>query len=209
MKATGPLLAAALLLSGAAAHSSPIDLLAGMMSGTFSSREQAAADSSYFDINLEMVPIWTDREDGHWLYVEQALAGQLQKPYRQRVYHLFEGNGGFTSFVYELPDPERFAGRARQPQPLGELTPDSLQARTGCAVYLTQTGDSLFSGATRGKECLSTLRGATWASSQVDIGPGYVHSWDRGFDDKDQQIWGAVSGPYHFLRQPAPVLVAE
>lgn len=209
MKPTGPLLAATLLFIGGVAHSSPIDLLASMMSGTFSSREQAAADSSYFDIHLEMVPIWTDRDDGHWFYVEQALAEQVQRPYRQRVYHLFEGNGGFTSFVYELPEPARFAGKARQPQPLGNLTPDSLQARTGCAVYLTQTGDSLFSGATRGKECLSTLRGATWASSQVDVGPGYIKSWDRGFDDKDQHVWGAVSGPRLFLRQPAQTLATE
>lgn len=56
------------------------------MTGHFSSREQAAADSAYYDIRLHMVPIWPDRKDGHWLYVEQLMVGRT--PYRQRVYHV-------------------------------------------------------------------------------------------------------------------------
>lgn len=195
---------ATLLALPTLACAEPLDLLAGLMTGSFSSEQQAQADSNYFDIRLEMVPVWTERQDGYWFYVEQAVAGAEMRPYRQRVYHLFEGNGGYTSFVYELPDPGRFAGKAHDPLPLGSLGPDSLQARAGCAVFLKQTGDSLFAGGTRGKDCNSTLRGATWASSEVEIGPGYIHSWDRGFDDQDLQIWGAEHGPYRFLRKPAP-----
>jgi CpeT protein len=209
LKYTAAAILAALLALSMQGHASSLELLASLMQGSFSSQEQSMADSAYFDIRLEMVPVWTDRQDGHWFYVEQAVAGQEQRPYRQRVYHLFEGNGGHTSFVYELPDPARFAGRARQENPLGSLGPDSLMARSGCAVFLKQTGDSLFAGGTRGKECNSTLRGATWASSEVEIGPGYIHSWDRGFDDQDLQVWGAEKGPYRFLRQPDPAAEAK
>jgi len=32
-----------------------------------------------------MVQIWEERTDGYWLYVEQAIAGYQDKPYRQRI----------------------------------------------------------------------------------------------------------------------------
>ena len=50
------------------------------MTGNFSSAAQAEADSAYYDISLDMAPIWTDREDAGWLYVEQAVASMLTSP---------------------------------------------------------------------------------------------------------------------------------
>lgn len=47
---------------------------------SLNSGEQARADSSYFDIRLVMEPIWEDRTDGRWLYVEQAVAGHEVRP---------------------------------------------------------------------------------------------------------------------------------
>ena len=47
-----------------------LEVLLSQMIGSFSSAEQAADDEDYFDIRLEMVPIWPDRQDGYWLYVE-------------------------------------------------------------------------------------------------------------------------------------------
>ena len=76
---------------------SPTGMLAEWMSGSFSSAAQAADDpENYFDIRLEMVPIWSERSDGPWLYVEQAAASALDRPYRQRVYHLVETEDGGT-----------------------------------------------------------------------------------------------------------------
>ena len=43
--------------------------LSNWMSGSFSSSNQSLQDSSFFDINLEMVRIWNDRTDAIWLYV--------------------------------------------------------------------------------------------------------------------------------------------
>ena len=61
--------------------------LENWMTGTFSSAQQALEDQTYFDITLHMVPIWKNSE-GHFLYVEQAVSSQQDKPYRQRVYQL-------------------------------------------------------------------------------------------------------------------------
>ena len=62
--------------------------LATAMTGNFTSAEQAKADPDFKVIHLHIAPIWTERTDGPWLYMEQAAASSLDKPYRQRIYHL-------------------------------------------------------------------------------------------------------------------------
>ena len=102
--------------------------VAEWLSGSFSSAEQAAAQpDDYFDIRLEVVPIWTDREDGPWLYVEQAAAAALERPYRQRVYHVVQTEEGPRSDVYTLPgDPLAYAGAWQEPARFDGITPDTL-----------------------------------------------------------------------------------
>ena len=179
-----------------------LDRLAKGMIGSFSSAAQAGEDSTYFDIRLEVVPIWQDRSDGPWLYVEQAAATSLEQPYRQRVYHLREReDGALESVVYSLPEePLRFAGAWKGDNPLAEIGPEDLTVREGCAVVLRET-EGGFSGSTVEKECQSVLRGASYATSEVTVLPDRLESWDRGFDASGEQVWGATEGAYIFLRQ--------
>ena len=181
--------------------STDIDGLVKMMEGSFSSEEQAKNDSDYYDIRLEMKRIWPEREDGHWLYVEQAVASSLEKPYRQRVYQVkrtYEGR--FESIVYTMNDPLRFAGAWKDVNPLSELIPDSLTLRSGCTVTLTLMEYGLFEGSTTGDNCESDLRGAKYATSEVKITKDSIISWDRGFNVDGKQVWGAEKGGYVFLR---------
>jgi hypothetical protein len=175
--------------------------LSSWMIGSFSSQEQAEGDSNFLDIRLQMVPVWGHRDDGLWLYVEQAAAGYLDRPYRQRVYHLVQyDDSTYCSEVYVMPAPLRFAGAWREENPLAGLTLDSLAARTGCTIFLRPEGDSAFVGSTRDRDCLSSLRGASYATSEVRITPAELYSWDRGFNDEGEQVWGAVTGGYRFLK---------
>jgi hypothetical protein len=173
------------------------------MTGSFSSAEQAAADPDFYDIRLEMVPIWTDRQDATWLYVEQAAAAQLDRPYRQRVYRLSEQQDQtFRSAVYELPgDPLMYAGAFREPARLNDLDPADLKIREGCAVILQRESAQSFVGSTVGRQCTSTLRGASHATSTVTVTATGIESWDRGFADSGEQVWGAEKGPYIFVRR--------
>lgn len=185
------------------AIASDVDTLVEWMTGSFSSEALADSDSTYFDIRLEMVEIWTDRTDARWLYVEQASASVLERPYRQRVYKITQEDDQFVSEVFALPDPLRFAGAFRDEAPLSSLTPDSLTVRTGCAVYLKRTAPSTFEGGTFEDQCESRLRGASYATSDVFIAADKIMSWDRGYDTEHEQVWGALNGPYIFLRVPA------
>jgi hypothetical protein len=178
-----------------------LNKLITMMTGSFSSGVQAKNDSSYFDIRLHISRIWQDRKDGIYLYVEQAMAARQDKPYRQRIYKVMAlSDSTFESAVYTMKDPLRFTGAWQNPAILGALSPDSLEARTGCSVFLTLNGES-FSGSTKGNECPSDLRGAAWASSEVTLNMRGMNSWDRGFDKQGKQVWGAVKGGYQFLKE--------
>jgi CpeT protein len=173
--------------------------LATMMQGSFSSELQSKNDSTYFDIRLHIVPIWQNRTDGIWMYVEQAVAKMQDKPYRQRVYKLTEtGTGSFESAVFILKSPLRFAGK---PELVEKLSPDSLTLKDGCSVILKKDSKRKFTGGTEGSKCPSDLKNASYASSEVFITPKMMVSWDRGFDKNGSQVWGAQKGGYRFIKK--------
>ena len=183
------------------AQSDDLKLLAAQMEGSYSSEAQNQIDSAnYFDIRLQIVRIWKNNAEGYWFYVEQAVAEFADKPYRQRVYHLTElKDGVFSSVVYTMAQPLRFTHKPELVDSL--LTPDSLIEREGCAVILKKSDDGKFVGSTDGKKCPSDRSGATYATSQVTIFPNELHSWDQGYNEKDEQVWGATKGGYVFIKK--------
>ncbi len=171
-----------------------------MMQGFYSSEIQSLEDSSYYDIRLKMVPMWTDFE-GYWLYVEQAMSDSEAKPYRQRVYQLMLANDStIESRVYTIKNGEQYYGDWKYDNPLEGLTLDSLTERTGCSIWLHKNPDGTFYGSTNRNDCESNLRGATYATSKVMITRQQLDSWDQGFNDSGKQVWGAVKGPYQFRK---------
>ncbi len=185
-------------------HDEELKLLAEWMTGHFTSAEQAAKDKEFFEVHLNMVPIWTERKGEYWLYVEQAMASALDKPYRQRIYRLSwpDGAKGPESAVYFLPDdPLKFAGAHKKPELLAKLKPEDLKLKDGCAIHLLKKDKDTYEGATEGKKCASDLRGASYATSEVKVTKDTLTSWDRGYDKDDKQVWGATKGPYMFKKK--------
>lgn len=182
--------------------SKDLTLLLTYMSGDFSSQAQSQRDSDFYDIRLHIRPIWKKDKSNHWLYVEQAAASSESKPYRQRIYKVEQdAKGGFMSVVYTLPEPEKWIGKFKTPEAFDRLTPAELSLREGCTVYLSKQTDGTFTGSTQGLGCESNLRGAKYATSKVTITPSELQSWDQGFNEKGEQVWGAKKGGYEFIKQ--------
>lgn len=171
-----------------------------IMTGSFTSGAQAAADSSYYNISLHMYPVWKG-VDTAWLYVEQAIFENQAKPYRQRMYALHKiSNGIYKSDVYTIDDPESVIGQWENPNYFDNINRNNITKKEGCAVYLKEIEKGVFEGSTEGKSCSSTLRGASYATSVVQIKKGEIKSWDQGFNTADEQVWGATKGGYIFQK---------
>lgn len=174
-------------------------LLTDSLAGRFDSSQQAQADERYFNISLKGCRVEAPDFGPHVLYIEQAAAAKLDSPYRQRLYVIRANeDGSVTSTIYALNKPESAVGLCDRDAPVTFTAADAA-LREGCEVTLKWTGGK-FVGATEGKGCGSTLRGATYATSEVEVGDDRITSWDRGYDDKDAQVWGAEAGPYVFIR---------
>lgn len=177
-----------------------LNQLAGWMAGQFSSADQARVDPGYYEVHLTVFPIWNERTDGYWLYVEQAMSFALTQPYRQRIYHLTAVNEDtFESRIAEIPNKERFIGGWNNPEVFDTLSEEELEWREGCSVFLKWNGVG-FSGSTDGMKCATTFNGASYATSIVEVTEGALVSWDRGWDEQGGFVWGAWRGGYVFTK---------
>jgi CpeT protein len=178
-----------------------LEQLASTMAGSYTSAEQAKTDTSYFEIELEMVRIWPKRRDGAWFYVEQATADSKAKPYRQRVYHVQEVNDStFTSNILTIKGGELLYGAFADPGKLERLNPDSLERLEGCAITLHRRGNT-YTGSTHDRDCPSKRGKAVYTTSEVVLSSDRMVSWDRGWDAEGQQAWGAEKGGYVFIKR--------
>lgn len=168
------------------------------MQGSFDSKAQAERDSAFYAISLHMHQVWPER--GHFLYVEQALASMQEKPYRQRIYQLKAEGDEVASYVYKLPADSLWIGKWREPASFETLILEDLDLLEGCEVRLTRLDADHFKGATGDQTCPSSLYGASYAQSEVEVTEGRVVSWDRGFDADGNHIWGAEKGGYEFVK---------
>lgn len=168
-----------------------------LMQGSFNSEMQSVADSTYYNISLHMYPIW--EEKGHFLYVEQALNSRQNNPYRQRIYELTQiDENTFSSAIYTIEHDSLWIGKWKTPQEFDKLTMKDVSKKEGCEVILKRLDKDHYKGETGERSCESTLYGASYATSEVEIWSDKIISWDRGFDAEGKHIWGAEKGGYIF-----------
>lgn len=174
---------------------------AGLLQGKYSSAAQASRDTSFYNISLVMTPIWPERTDGIWLYVEQAMASKPDKPYRQRVYKLTHpAKKKFMSEIYTIRNAQDVVGLQSDRKKKQILNPDSIDLKDGCAVILKHN-NGVFTGGTKGSSCPSDLRGAKYATSIIVLREDEMVSWDRGYDAAGKQVWGSTKGGYVFVKE--------
>jgi hypothetical protein len=152
-----------------------------------------------------------------FLYQEQALAGNLTQPYRQRFLQIRLSADAKTveSRSYKLKDATewvngctRASDRRNIPQPvspsleksLPTLHPEDLGSPI-CSVFLTSLGDRRFLGTTPPEGCPTTARGAVRITNTIELSPTGMDTWDRGFDATGKQLWGAKGESYQYRRQ--------
>jgi len=171
------------------------------MSGSYSNDEQSKNDTNFFHISLRMKPIWKEQVDARYIYVEQAIYDNQQKPYRQRIYKVTQlTDTSFLSEIYSIQNPLKYAGAWKNKNALQDFNKDSMYTRIGCGVTIVKRANN-YIGNTDGNNCTSELRGASYATTEVILMPNMLISWDRGYDSKDKQVWGSEHGGYRFEKK--------
>jgi hypothetical protein len=190
-----------LFVSRGSAEPSTLEHLAVFLTGSFSSVDQARGDQNFRAATLHITPIWTERSDGPWLYLEQALADAPAHPYRQLVYQLASrADDTLTVHVFELPDPIAATGAWKDSSLLSKLTPANLIPREGCTLVLRLQPGGTLKGGTKGAGCASSLRGASYSTVETTISNLQIVTWERGYNAAGAQVWGSIHGGYVFKR---------
>jgi hypothetical protein len=156
-------------------------------------------------MNVQMTTCVVDLPptDEIFLYQEQALTRSLDQPYRQRFLHLRPSVDGqaIESRAYKPSNPDAWIGLCNRPQ--AERTIQSTDLGEGvCSVFLTPTLEG-YRGTTQAGGCPANVRGATRITNTILLHAAGMDTWDRGYDDSWQQVWGAETEPYQFRWQSA------
>ncbi len=200
------LLAAPLLRAQTPAASREVDELVAWLTGTFDSKEQADPGD---DPALRMVTVAVPKSllsfGAPVLYREEAALDKPDRPFRQRFLRIEQdATGTILVRVFDLKDPIAAAGKWREASDLGLFGKNDVRERDGCLVTLRRVGDG-YEGGTTGTRCVSSIRGAAYATSEAKIWKDRIEEWDRGFDGDGKQVWGPVKAPTRWVKRSTGV----
>jgi hypothetical protein len=144
-------------------------------------------------------------EYGYCFYLEQAVEGYEDAPYRQRLYLLArDKEGRALNRIFDIEDSAALIGAWKAPELLADLKAERLKQACGCDVFWTRIGEDCFTGeAGAGGTCRTSYGGATHITVKIELTADLLKTLDQGFDDKGTLIFGpsAAEGAYEFRRQ--------
>lgn len=178
--------------------------LADWMAGSWDTFKQAdedeEEDAPYKHVRaiLHVIPIEIPElaEKGFVFYVENQLAEERKRPYRQRVYWLFRADDGrITLRIFKISNEKDFVNAHKNPQALQSLTFERLSVEEGCDLIYEKINDELYRGRLlKDRACKSKFRGATYVHSESELSPNRWMNLDQGFDDEGNHRWGPPPG---------------
>lgn len=134
--------------------------LRDMMTGDFRSMGKAQVGRQHDYVVLQSRPIWQDRSDGYWLYLEQFAAADDKLPAVQTVLHFYvTNNRELVCETYTLTDPSAFANATRQQSQLLKLSYAGLKKSDACPLYFQQMGNAVFNGKIPEATCAVKVQG--------------------------------------------------
>ncbi|XP_023001768.1 chromophore lyase CRL, chloroplastic-like [Cucurbita maxima] len=184
------------------------------LSGEKFSKEQAARDpENYFNIRMVTCPAAEMVDGSTVLYFEQAFSRTPQKPFRQRFYTVkpcskeMKCDVELSSYaIREMEEYKNFCDRTKDQCPLPEeIVGDIAEHLTTLHLKRCDRGKRcLYEGSTPPGSFPNSWNGAAYCTSELSIlKNNEVHTWERGYDEDGNQVWGTKEGPYEFKAVPA------
>ena len=134
-------------------------------------------------ISLQVLPIWRDRIDGEWLYMESSVVDSRGKPFWQRVLQLVESvNGAIRLYSYSIPRASDFTGSYYDPRILASLAPSQLSLTSGCDIVLALNATRTFVGETDPNSCRNRSQSTPPAANFFAISEFNISFVDNSYD---------------------------
>ncbi|MFT5880762.1 MAG: CpeT protein [Moritella sp.] len=175
-------------------------LLKQWLSGEHHSTNDKIQDRDV-QLALQILPIWQDRIDGEWLYMESSVINSPHKPFRQRILQLVDTpNNRIRLYSYSIPRASDFAGAYYEPQILSSLTLSQLTIHSGCELLIELKDTGIFVGESNAKTCVPRRMGLQFMATFFAVSEFNLSFLDRGYDKHGQLIQGSLENPVTFLK---------
>lgn len=177
-----------------------VEAVAAHLEGIMGTERQAEGDSNFVGVRMTTcrVVISSSQPDSIYLYQEQALIENLDSPYRQRFLQIAPGeNQRVDSLTFKPENSHDWIGLCTRPNPTVSL--DDL-GEVACTISLRAASIGGFVGSTPAEGCPASVRGAVKITNVVVLHEAGMDTWDRGFDEQGNQVWGAQDIPYRYRR---------
>jgi hypothetical protein len=198
------LLAGTALMAAPAMADTPHEAeFANQSVGHWSSKAQSV-EEAYSWVDSRTFRILEDREDGVWLYQQNAIVGpdpdsgpedgSVPPPYFQVVIQFRDmGDGNLHTTTYRMTDRAGGIAFARGEAAFNE----EWMGEVACMGTMQRISAGFWSGET---ECPNNFRGGVKVDSRSIRTPDSYVNWDRGINAEGEHIWGPAAGGYRFER---------
>jgi len=152
-------------------------------------------------IGLQVFPIWQDRIDGEWLYMESRIVGSENKPFLQRIMQLVATpNGLIRLYSYSIPRASDFAGAYYSPQVLTSLTQSQLSISNSCELLIKFKVTRTFVGENDSESCITNSRNIPLMTKFFAVSEANISFLDSGYDKLGKLEPGRLDVPVTFLK---------
>lgn len=175
--------------------------LADYMTGSFVGLVSSGADGGKTERKIESWPIWTDRKDALWLYLDEKEGTSPARQIDECILRLTELRPGILAGeFFQLPAPPVAPGRLRSVDYFSSITPAALSLRDGCAMSFRRTTDTVFSGQSTGTGCSAAMSSGAYLSREFVLTPSSIERQDRTFDRSGKELSATATPRLIFLR---------
>lgn len=172
------------------------------LAGVYSNRQQAMDQPVWFTpVRLWYIPVQGLFSGGMGFFTEQVNEHTPDQPYRARVLHLTDHEGPLRFENYRFKEQQAWAGAARAPERLSDLSTRVLEYLPGCTIYLESKENGFSAKMRAGSGCRLSAESSSYVEISFELTSTAFITLDRGFDlTTGEQVWGSRAGAYHYVK---------
>lgn len=178
--------------------------------GRFSSYPQTLVDTTKSDVLIRTK--WIQKLDEYDIFYTQQgeYYDNIFYPYRQRIYKTKNEGTHILLEINTIDIPYTILQDTPKGQhptftlDLSQIKPELFQPKQGCDIKIikvwSKDNTPILYGSTNQNDCIASFNGSTYTQVEFLILPIGLISWERGYNENDEQVWGPEQSPYLFLK---------